>query len=102
MSESTKIATKKVGLLAGAALEDLSEVCHEANTDTLFYVPIVIVAGIEVDADGARVIASTCTFNRTQPINEVAKLLRITAQHLNGEMPEEASSATITVGGTKS
>lgn len=83
--------------IGNLGLDKLQEICFEEQTGEFYFIPIVLVAGVK-DGHPPQLIASTCMFGRNQPSDGIARLLRVTAQHLLGEKPEDNSHSQLTVG----
>jgi len=82
------LASAHITQLGNDILDGAQDMCACAQTGDVYFVPVVIVAAV-LDGEPPSLIASNCVFPSGEPIQEVSKLLDMTAKHLVGDVDED-------------
>jgi hypothetical protein len=73
--------------LLTAALEICAEVARQSGDDNVFFVPVIQLHAVK--ADESQLLGSVVHFQAGQDLHQIAKLMRIGADHLEGCGPKD-------------
>lgn len=92
-----QVLSSTIDTIGNRGLDELQEMCRDAQDADYYFIPIVLVAAVK-DGTPPQLLASTCMFGRNQPQDGIARLLRVTAQHLSGGTADDGSESELHVG----